>query len=113
MTNPIKKCTLAAFLVVAIVAGYFGSIVIVTFADVPDARLAQVVGLISAVQNAFLLIVGYYFGSSAGSQRKTDMINDLNGTGDGGKVITTTTANINKVTTVEPPTAPPTPPSNP
>lgn len=79
---------LAVFLVIAIVAGYFASIALITFANVSDGRLAQVIGLVTAIQNAFMLIVGYYFGSSAGSQRKTDMLNDP-GTGDGTGTVST------------------------
>lgn len=95
---------MVGFLVIAIVAGYFASIALITFAEVTDARLAQVIGLVTAVQNAFMLIIGYYFGSSSGSTRKTDMINELTGTGDGNgsTVKTNATITTEKVTTIAP-----------
>lgn len=106
---------MVGFLVVAIVAGYFASIALITFAEVTDARLAQIIGLVTAVQNAFMLIIGYYFGSSSGSTRKTDMLNDLTGTGDGNGATAVSkqeTVRTEKITTVETP-AQPTPPTPP
>ncbi len=97
-----NRSWLVAFLVVSIVAGYFGSIALITFASVTDARLAQIIGLVTAVQNAFMLIIGYYFGSSSGSTRKTDLISDLTGTGDGQTVKTNATITTEKVTTLSP-----------
>lgn len=97
---------MAGFLVFAIVIGYFASIALITFSDVTDSRLAQIIGLVTAVQNAFMLIVGYYFGSSSGSQRKTDLINEMSGTGDGTgttKVDATTKTEITKTVSSETP----------
>lgn len=103
---------MAGFLVFAIVIGYFASIALITFSDVTDSRLAQIIGLVTAVQNAFMLIVGYYFGSSSGSQRKTDLINELSGTGDGTGTVNTTEKTVTEKTTVKDTTTP-VPPTDP
>ena len=112
----INKCSMAGFLVVVTTLGFLGLIVTLIFVPIPDTRMSQVIGLVTTVATAWIAIITYYFGSSAGSARKTDMLNDLTGTGDGGTVTTTTTAKIDKTTTVTPevpPTPPPVPPVNP
>jgi hypothetical protein len=106
-----NKNYLVAFLVIAIVAGYFGSIALITFSQVTDSRLAQVIGLVTAVQNAFMIVIGYYFGSSSGSQKKTDLLNELSGTGDGQTVKTNAKITTEKVTTVTPTEPTPAPPA--
>jgi hypothetical protein len=106
---------LVVFLVVTTVIGYFANIALVTFANITDARLAQVIGLITTVQNAFMIIIGYFFGSSSGSAKKTDMMSDISGTGDGTtKTTATIKTEINKTATTETnPPEPLTPPAPP
>jgi hypothetical protein len=104
MKQPPKLGWVAAFLVVWIVVGYYGAIVLVTFANITDARLAQVIGLLTAVQNAFIFIVGYFFGSSTGSTSKSETISELTGTGggDGGGEVKKT-LELKQTTTVKTP----------
>lgn len=106
MAAPTDRNLIAVFLVIAIVCGYFASIALITFATISDSRLAQVIGLITAIQNAFMLIVGYYFGSSSGSKAKSETINEMAGTGDGTGTTTTKAKTVTeKTVTVDTTTA--------
>lgn len=112
MASPNDRNLIAVFLVFAIVVGYFASIVLITFAEITDGRLAQVIGLITAIQNAFMLVVGYYFGSSSGSKAKSDVINEMSGTGTGdGSGKTKSKTEITKTITSEDPAPVETPPT--
>lgn len=104
MASPNDRNLIAVFLVIAIVFGYFASIALITFATISDGRLAQVIGLITAIQNAFMLVVGYYFGSSSGSKAKSETINEMTGTGSGdGSGKTKSKTEITKTITSEDP----------
>ena len=52
---------------------------ILLFVEVPEGNTELVYTLAGIVGSAFLLMVGYFFGSSQGSADKNDMINHLNG----------------------------------
>lgn len=61
---------------ILIVVGFFGSLVILLYrpGTLTELNREPVMLMVGALIAAFSLLVGFYFGSSAGSARKTDMI---------------------------------------
>lgn len=72
--EPQKEFDAKRFLVIASTLGYFSFILILIFKGLPSNNKEIVIGLVMAVSTAWGVIVGYYFGSSSGSARKTDAI---------------------------------------
>jgi hypothetical protein len=106
------KVTPTGFLVATTTLGFFALLALLFFHNIPEGTKDILQVMLGGVLGQWTTIISYYFGSSSGSARKTDMINDMTGTGNGGTVTTKTTANIAKVTTVTP-EPPPVPPVNP
>lgn len=96
-----------AFLVVTTTIGFFTLIGVLVFREVPDGSREIVAQLIGGIAAAFGAIIGYRFGSSSGSARKTDIINTMAGTGDGtGTTTTTTKTDSTKTVSSETPPVP-------
>jgi hypothetical protein len=68
------KWSPAAFLVIAATAGFFGMPFLLALAPIPEESRETIEQIVGTAGNAFMLIVGYYFGSSSGSAKKTDII---------------------------------------
>lgn len=71
-----KIATAQVILSILIIVGFFGSLCMLllkpdTLNDINKEPIMLMVGALIA---AFSLLVGFYFGSSAGSARKTDML---------------------------------------
>lgn len=85
-------------------------ILLLFFVPVPDAIDNLLSGLIGVILAKWQTIVDYHFGSSSGSQRKSDIINEMTGTaaGSDGKSKTSTqaTTHTEKTTTVTSETPP-------
>jgi hypothetical protein len=66
------------FIVRTVVIAYLGLVVMLFFFPVPSDNKEVLIAQVSVVSTGFGLIVGYFFGSSQGSQKKSDhlMAND-------------------------------------
>jgi hypothetical protein len=93
-----RKLDLVAFLVVATTIGFFSLIWLSFFFKPPDESNGILNVLIGSVGTSWTGIVMYYFGSSSGSAKKTDMM---------GAPTTQTTTTPEKVVTVTTPTPKP------
>lgn len=87
-----------------LVFGFLVIVGIMLFHEIPETSRDMLGPLIGGVIGASVsTIVQHRWGSSRGSDKKTDIINQLTGTGDGaGKVTTNATITTEKVTTVTP-----------
>lgn len=63
------------FIVRTVIVAPIAFIVLLFFVPVPPDNKEVLIAQVAAVSTAFGLVVGYYFGSSSGSARKTDMLN--------------------------------------
>lgn len=72
-TRDITPRVLAA----VVCAGLFGLLTIMAFHDLPTANHDAMMLLLGALNSAFGAVVGFYFGSSAGSQAKDAVIKDM------------------------------------
>jgi hypothetical protein len=83
--------------------GFFTLLGLLFFMAIPEATKDILQVMLGAVATQWTAIIQYHFGSSSGSHRKTDMLNELTGAGDGNtKVTTNATITTEKVTKVEP-----------
>ena len=91
-----------AFLVVSVTVLVFSTLLLLFFKQVPNAVENVLFTLIGGILAKWGTMIDYHFGSSSGSHRKTDMIQELTGAGDGngGTVKTNATITTEKVTTV-------------
>jgi hypothetical protein len=64
-------------LAAAVVGGLFGLLTIMAFHDLPAANKDALMLLLGALNSAFGAVMGFYFGSSASSQKKDDTIKSL------------------------------------
>lgn len=71
-----RIATAQAILGILIVIGFFGSLCMLLLRPdtLNEINKGPIMLLVGALVAAFSLLVGFYFGSSAGSARKTDMI---------------------------------------
>ena len=108
-----QRPSLTGFLAIAIVMGFFGIVGILLFHEVPQGSKDILGPLIGVIGAAVGTIVGYHWGSSSGSARKSDLISEMTGTGDGAsKTSTQATIRTERVTTVTPePPIEPAPPT--
>lgn len=99
---------LDAFLAISIVYGFFGIVGVLLFSEVPEGSRDILGPLIGVIGAAVGTIVGYRWGSSSGSARKSDIINEITGTGDGtSKTSSKSTIHSERVVTSETPAKPP------
>ncbi len=75
MKTLLDRLTLPIFLAVACTVGLFFFITLLIFHAVPEETRTPVFALVAVVSNAWSIVVGYHFGSSASSDKKTDMLN--------------------------------------
>jgi hypothetical protein len=92
-----------AFLVVSTTFLVFAVLILLFFKTIPNAVENVLFTLIGGIIAKWGTIVDYNFGSSAGSKAKTDILNELAGTGDGSTVTTKAKITTEKVTTVDTP----------
>lgn len=74
-----KDWNVPRFLVVTTTLGFFTLIVLLYFKAFPAESKDILNVMLGVVGSAWTGIVGYYFGSSQGSARKTDMLNKKEG----------------------------------
>ena len=86
-----------AFLVVTTTLGFFTLVLLMFFRirELPDGIKDILQILLGVIAGQYNTIVQYFFGSSSGSSKKTDLMNTLSGNGDG----TTTTRSTVKTET--------------
>lgn len=99
------KLNAPPFLVVTTTLGFFTILGLLFFKEIPEATKDILQVMLGGVAGQWTAIIQYHFGSSSGSHRKTDMLNELTGTGDGNATVkTNATITTEKVTTVSPAT---------
>ena len=76
MKKQIKE-VLQYVLAALIVVCFFGFIALLLFMPIPKENVETLNLAAGALLIAFGTVVGYFFGSSAGSQRKTDMLSKI------------------------------------
>lgn len=94
-----KHWSMSTFLVISVTLLVFCIVGLLFFKTIPNAIENVLFTVIGAILAKWQTIVDYHFGSSSGSQRKTDMLNDLTDTTDG-TVETHSRVTTQKVTTV-------------
>lgn len=62
------------FLALIVASAYLALLTLTAFHEVPANSHDSVQSGINTLSNAFIAIVSYYFGSSAGSAKKTDLL---------------------------------------
>jgi hypothetical protein len=62
-----------------VAGGFFGLLTTLVFHPLPEAGKDAALLLLGALSTAFVGIIQYYYGSSAGSARKTDLLANGNG----------------------------------
>lgn len=67
-----QRAVLRAFLAITIIIGFFVALYWLLTNDVKDSQVALI--LVGALGANFGAIVQFYFGSSAGSEHKTDLM---------------------------------------
>lgn len=70
----VDKVTFTSFVVVTIIIGSFSLVFTLMFHEVPKDSQAIVFGLLGGIIGSMATIVTFKFGSSSGSERKTDAI---------------------------------------
>ena len=63
-----------AILAYSITAGFFGVLAYMLAADIPETGRDPLLIMLGALGGAWASVVAYYFGSSAGSERKTELL---------------------------------------
>jgi hypothetical protein len=61
-------------LAMAVTAGFFGILLLMAFQPLPGANKDLVNVVVGALGTAWISIIGYYFGTSVGSMRKTELL---------------------------------------
>lgn len=99
-----NRCTMAAFLCVTTTLGFFTLLATVFFVTVPENSKDILQIMLGVVGGQWTAIVGYFYGSSAGSARKTDMLTDMASPGDSVvKSTATMKTETTKTVTTDPP----------
>lgn len=73
LINKIILPILASF----VTLGFFGILLFMMFHSVPIANSAVLFTMLGSLGTAWITIVGYYFGSSLGSSKKSEELKDL------------------------------------
>jgi fluoride ion exporter CrcB/FEX len=68
----VDKITFTSFVVVTIILGSFALVFTLMFHEVPKDSQAIVFGLLGGIVGSMATIVTFKFGSSSGSEKKTD-----------------------------------------
>lgn len=61
-------------LAMSVTAGFFGILLLMALRALPEANRDLVNVVVGALGTAWISIIGYYFGTSAGSMRKTELL---------------------------------------
>lgn len=61
-------------LALVIVLGFFGTILGMMFKNIPEQMMTPLNIMIGALNTSLALVLSYYFGSSAGSAQKTELL---------------------------------------
>ena len=61
-------------LAMSVTAGFFGILLLMALKALPEANRDLVNVVVGALGTAWISIIGYYFGTSAGSMRKTELL---------------------------------------
>jgi hypothetical protein len=61
-------------LAMAVTVGFFGILMLMAFQPLPGTNKDLVNVIVGALGTAWISIIGYYFGTSAGSMRKTELL---------------------------------------
>jgi len=61
-------------LAMAVTAGFFGILLLMTLRSLPDENRDLMNVILGSLGTAWVSIIGYYFGTSAGSARKTELL---------------------------------------
>lgn len=75
------KDKVPAVLAGGITIGFFGTLMLMFFHNVPDAGHDVLLVMIGALGTAWTQVVSYYYGSSAGSDRKSEILGSIAGNG--------------------------------
>ena len=68
------KSVTAPFLALFITLGFFGVLAVMMFYPLPAATHDALMLMLGSLGTAWISVVAYYFGSSAGSDRKTELL---------------------------------------
>lgn len=71
------KDVVPSILAGGVTLGFFSLLTMLIFRSIPESSKAVVYVMIGSLGTAWISIIGYYFGSSAGSDKKTDIITEL------------------------------------
>ncbi|MNL17218.1 hypothetical protein D3C87_1382990 [compost metagenome] len=55
-------------------AGFFGMLAVMVFAEIPERSKDPIYILLGTLGGTFSSIVAYYFGSTAGGQKKSELL---------------------------------------
>lgn len=94
------KIDAPVFLVVSTTLGFFALLGLLFARDLPEGTKDILQVMLGGVLGQWTTIISYFFGSSSGSARKSDMLNDIAaGTGDGsGGTVTTKAKTVTEKT---------------
>jgi hypothetical protein len=70
----VTKSWPAPFLALFVTLGFFGTLIVMMFVALPQATHDALMLLLGSLSTAWVSIVAYYFGSSAGSARKSELL---------------------------------------
>lgn len=87
-----------AFLVVSTTFGFFALLVLLFARELPEGTKDILQVMLGGVLGQWTTIISYFFGSSSGSARKSDMLNELAGSGTGDGTIKTNVATKTEIT---------------
>lgn len=73
----------AALVGILVLLGFFAAVGAMVFIDIPTASKEPLMLLVGALSTMAGSVVGYFYGSSAGSDRKTELLSQPGG-GQGG-----------------------------
>jgi hypothetical protein len=71
------KDRLPAILAISVTTGFFGLLWILAKWNIPAGNSSIMFGAVGTLGTSWVAIIGYYFGSSAGSDAKTKIIGDI------------------------------------
>jgi drug/metabolite transporter (DMT)-like permease len=99
-----KQINPPTFLVFSTTIGFFALLALLFIRDLPDGTKDILQVMLGGVLGQWTTIISYFFGSSSGSAKKTDILSDMTGTGDGTtKTTATVKTEISKTATTESP----------